>query len=147
MYALADTPHLPAMGDDRAARGQEIKRRFKALDITDREWHKRTGIDRKTLNRAIAGVPTVRTSTYDAIESNLDKLEARLQGRVPPTSEGLTIVPDKDPATPGLIRFRVQGAYGFDALVVEGPVENVAELVASVQEIMRGLQNGENSQD
>lgn len=145
MQATADAPHLPPMdiesADDHAERGRQIGRRFDALDISDREWHKRTNIDRKTLQRAIEGRPTVRTSTYDAIESNLDKLEAKLRGRP-------TVTPDKDPETPGLIRFKVQGAYGFDALVVEGPVENIDELVASVEKIMRNMQRREdNSQD
>lgn len=44
-------------------------------------------------------------------------------------------------AEQGFIRFKVEGVYGAKALVVEGPVENIAELEAAVDRIMRRLQS------
>ena len=128
MRALADAPHLAIMGTER---GREIGRRFEALEIGDREWHKRTGIDRKTLHRAIEGLPTVRASTYEAIESHLDKLEARLRGVTPPPAEEKKIGED-------YVEFTVEGNFGVRA-VVRGPVENIAELQKAVDALIRDM--------
>ena len=37
----------------------------------------------------------------------------------------------------GLVRFTVKGVYGVEAVVLEGPVDNIAELEASLDRIMR----------
>lgn len=133
MNALADRaqsgPVTSTSGneDDRGAR---IKERIDALGISDREWHSQTGIDRKTLHRAMRNEPGTRSATYTAIESELDRLEARMSG---------VAVSHPAPEKPSVMRVEVQGVYGAKAIVFEAPVENVAELEAMVDRIMRRL--------
>lgn len=112
-------------GDDR---GAAIRRRIDTLGISDREWHTQTGIDRKTLHRAIRNEPGTRASTYTAIEAELEKLEAKVAGRaiVAPASE-----------KPNVVRIEVQNVYGTRALVVEGPISDRLELEEMVDRIMR----------
>ena len=74
MGALRYAAKSPSVTDDR---GAVIQRRLDALGITDREFYARTGIDRKTLRRAVAGEEGTRASTYIAIESAIDFTVAR----------------------------------------------------------------------
>lgn len=113
------------VGDD--SRGALIGRRVHALGITDREWHAVTGIDRKTLGRAIRNEPGVRPGTFTAIEAELDRLEARNAGGA--TRE----------VAPGVVRIEVQGVYGTKALILEAGVENSELLEQMVDRIMRRL--------
>ena len=133
-----DTADLPLVmnsgGEDDGDRGAAIRRRFDALGLSDREWHARTGIDRKTLLRAMEGNPRTRSSTYDAIEANLDKLE-RLAAGLPAALSAAESVPH-------LIRITVEGVYGAKALIVEGAPEDQAQLEAMVDRIMRNLRSG-----
>jgi hypothetical protein len=48
---------------------------------------------------------------------------------------------------PGFIRFKVEGVYGAKALVVEGPVDNLPELEAAVDRIMRRLAGEQGATD
>lgn len=123
MQAVADEAHLAAMNEE--TRGAAIQRRLEELGLSDREWHRETGIDRKTLNRAIAGESSVRASTYGAIESALDKLERRVRGG--------DIKPEGD-----LVTFRLSGNFGVE-VTVQGPVANVEELEAAVERLLRKM--------
>lgn len=129
MQAVRHAADLPLVGDD-SERGQAIQRRLDRLGISDREFHERTGIDRKTLRRAVSGAANVRSSTYAAIESELDKIERRVS---PPklSREG-------GETEPGLVTFKLSGNFGVD-VVVQGPVENLNELEASVERLLRGM--------
>lgn len=128
-----------------ASRGEQVRARRIRLGMGVKPLAIRAGVDRGTLAALEAGDERVQEITFTKVQRALDELEEEMGIEGPPA----TIVPDKDPATPGLIRFKVEGAYGFDAIVVEGPVENVDELVASVEKIMRNIQGrrAENSQD
>lgn len=125
----ADSSVVTTSAGDDTDRGAAIKTRFDALGMTDREWHATTGIDRKTLHRAIRNEPGTRSSTYTAIESELDKLEQKFAGE--PVA---TVKP-----TPTVLRVEVRGVYGADALIVEAPPENLGELEEMVDRIMRNL--------
>jgi len=114
-------------------RGQGIERRFDALGISDREWHEQTGIDRKTLRRAIAGEERVRPSTYAAIEQALTKLEQRV---------GPTPLPVPPELPPEFVEFDVKGEGGFH-VVVKGPVKDAALLREQVGEIIRQIKRAE----
>lgn len=129
----ADLPAVTTSGGGDTDRGQAIRDRFEALGISDREWHAQTGIDRKTLHRAMANQPGTRASTYAAIESNLDQLERLAAGQ--PVAQ-----PAAEP--PHLIRIKVEGVYGAKALIVEGQPEDQAQLEAMVDRIMRNLRTG-----
>lgn len=126
LLSRADFAVVSSSGDD-SDRGAAIKRRFEALGISDREWHATTGIDRKTLHRAMSNQPGTRSSTYAAIESNLDKLEDVTEGR--PVAH-----PIGDPAD-DMVEFSVEGNFGVRA-VVKGPIRDIDALQAAVAKIM-----------
>ena len=126
MGTLGHTPTLAPVSD-----GEAVQERRTRLGLSVSELARRAHVDRGRLTALEAG-ETVRDSTLGAVEHALDKLEQEL---------GMN-----DPDTPsGVVRFVVRGVYGAEALVVEGPVENIAALEASVDRIMRRLRNGEDS--
>jgi hypothetical protein len=111
-------------------RGTEIQRRLDALGISDREFREETGIDRKTLRRAVNAEERVRPSTYAAIESALDKLEREV-GIGAPT-------PQLSGAGTDLIEFDVSSEGGFH-VVVKGPVKDADALRAPVTAFIREM--------
>lgn len=123
MNGLARRADLPTMtsADDGETTGQEIQRRFDALGFSDREWHRKTGIDRKTLNRAMADDPKVRNATYTAILSELGKWEAVNAGKAVAVAR-----PVGDPAD-DLMEISVEGNFGV-RVVVKGAVRNADAL-------------------
>jgi hypothetical protein len=134
MQPMRSGANLPPVDDDdRAERGRAIQARLDALGIKDREFHRRTGIDRKTLNRAIDALPTVRPSTYDAIESALDRIESDMKPR-------LRAAEDERTAEAGLVTFKLSGNFGVD-VVVQGPVDNLDELEESVERLIRRMRD------
>lgn len=124
MRTLVHTADLPPVGDEQR-RGQAIQQRLDRLGISDREFHEQSGIDRKTLRRAVAGEERVRASTYSAIEAALDRLEKRVR-------------PDVAVPEAGLVTFELSGDFGVE-VVVKGPVENLDELEASVERLLRRM--------
>jgi transcriptional regulator with XRE-family HTH domain len=126
-----------------AGRGSRVRARRVKMGISVKELAMRAGVDRGTLSSLEADDDRVRDTTIAAIERALDLLEQEMGMDAPG--------PDEEKA-PGLVRFEVTGVYGADALVVEGPVENLAELEAMIDRIMRGSRagergNGKKSQD
>ncbi len=114
--------------------GEDIHRRRLAIGISVAELARRAGIDRGRLSALEAG-EKVRDTTLAAVVRTLADLEHELG-----MNEPSQVVPAKVAAErPNVIRFEVQGVYGAKALVVEGPVENIAELEAAVDRIMRRL--------
>lgn len=126
----ADLAAVTTSGGGSTDRGKAISDRFEALGISDREWHVQTGIDRKTLHRAIANQPGTRPSTYAAIESNLDQLERRVKGQ--PVAH-----PVGDPAD-DLVEFSVEGNFGVRA-VVKGPVRDIEALQSAVARLISDM--------
>lgn len=120
----AESPGVTSDSDDE--RGAEIQRRLDALGISDREFYEKTGIDRKTLKRAIAGTPGTRASTYIAISAALDRLERMVHG----DAAGR---PDSD-----YVEFTVEGNFGVRA-VVKGPVKDMDELQRAVARLVREM--------
>lgn len=129
MAAVAERPTLSLMpGEDTGdpERGRRIVDRREALGMTRNEFSGRKKIDRETVKRAEESAPGVRSSTYGAIEKALSELEDEIGMNDPERS-------------PGVARFIVRGVYGVESLIVEGPVENIADLERSVDRIMRRL--------
>lgn len=137
LASRADSLPVTSSAGNETDRGAAIQRRIDALGISDREWHTQTGIDRKTLHRAIRNEPGTRASTYTAIEAELDKLEAKVAG-VPTAQEA--------PEAPRVVRIEVPNVYGARALIVEGPVDDLPALEAMVDRIMRRMA-GDQTQD
>lgn len=133
MSATRHAAELRGVTDADDDRGAAIQRRLDELGITDREFYARTGIDRKTLRRAVAGEEGTRASTYIAIESAIDKMEANVRGL--PT----TRAPEED-----YVEFTVEGNFGVRA-VVKGPVKDMEELQKAVTRLVREMRN--NDQD
>lgn len=129
MHALLSPAQSGVVTTDE--RGAQIQRRLDDLGITDREFYARTGIDRKTLRRAVAGEEGTRASTYMAINAALDKIEAMVEG------------PELDPAA-DFVEFTVEGNFGVRA-VVKGPVKDMDELQKAVSRLVREMRNS--SQD
>lgn len=115
-------------------RGKRIQERFEALDMADREWYRQTGIDRKTLNKAIAAAEGVRDSTYDAIEVALGRLEKRKAGFASGASE----------VEGGYVEFVVEGNFGVRA-TVKGPVANIAELREAAAQMVRDIKDDDSA--
>lgn len=127
----ADFSVVTSSGGDPSDRGAAIKSRFDALGISEREWHNTTGIDRKTLNRAIRNEPGTRPSTYDAIESNLARLEGFAAGK--PGAVRAIGDPDDD-----LVEFSVEGNFGVRA-VVKGPVRDIEAMREAVAKLIADM--------
>lgn len=135
----ADLPSVESSASDDKDRGGAIQQRLEALDISDREFERISKIGRTTLARAIANDSKVRDSTYDAIEFNLDKLEARASGQP-------VAIPVGDPAD-DLMEVSVEGNFGVRA-VVKGPVRDraaIQEFVANLIADMNSSQGGNKS--
>ena len=112
--------------------GAGIQRRRLEIGISVAELARRAGVDRGRLT-ALENGERVRDTTLAAVTRALADLEHELGMDVPSVVEAPTA------AAPSMIRFTVEGVYGAKALVVEGPVENIAELEAAVDKIMRRL--------
>lgn len=124
----AESAIVTSGDDETEGRGQEIERRLDELGISDREFYAKTGIDRKTLKRAIAEEPGTRPSTYIAIIAALDRLERMVRGE--PAAQ-----PEAD-----YVEFTVEGNFGVRA-VVKGPVKDMEELQRAVARLVREMRD------
>lgn len=118
-------------------RGAQIQARLDELGIKDREFYAKTGIDRKTLRRAVAGEERVRDSTYDAINAALDRLEV--------SNEGIGEA-EVDPTNDDYVEFTVEGNFGVRA-VVKGPVRDMDELQKAVAHLVREMRTSPEETD
>jgi hypothetical protein len=125
MYAVRDTQDS-ALVSDEETRGAAIDRRLTDLGVGYREFEERSGINRKTLGRAIHDDPTVRENTYNLIEDWLTATEAANRG---PADEG-------DGAD--IVEFRLTGNFGVD-VVVKGPIRDQRALEESVARLLREM--------
>lgn len=125
----------------RPSTGRDVKARRDRIGMTIKELAARAEVSRDTLSDWERGARNPQSETVEAVLAALDQLEEEM---------GITAPPPGSSPSPGLVRFEVTGIYGADALVVEGPVENIAELEAMIDRIMRGSgrrETGENPQD
>lgn len=105
-------------------RGQAIKRRRLALGIKSQHvLAKQSGVSRDAVMAAEAG---------DASETTYGRLEAWLSG----IEEETGMDASSSPSERGLVTFRLSGNFGVE-VTVQGPVENVAELEAAVERLIR----------
>lgn len=119
---------------DDETRGEAIRRRLNALAMTEREFERLTEVDRKTLNRALHDVPSVRPNTYQIIEGWLTRFEEKGEGL--PASN-----PEDD-----LVEFRLSGDFGV-TLVVRGPVRDRGEMEESVARLIREMRSDTGDSD
>jgi transcriptional regulator with XRE-family HTH domain len=114
----------------RTSSGRDVAARRDRIGMTIRELAESAGVSRDTLSDWEHGKRNPQSETVERVLAELDRLEEEM---------GITAPPGHATA-PGMVRFEVTGVYGADALVVEGPIESIAELEASIDRIMRGVQ-------
>lgn len=142
MSATAKTPTLAGVTQEGGQDdGERIRERRLRLGLSVSALARHAHVDRDTINRAETGSGAPHDTTIAAIGAALSELE-RERGLTEP-EEPTVPMPAAAPEAGRLVRFEVQGVYGADALVIEGPVENIGELEAAVDRIMRSLRGRE----
>lgn len=117
-----------------ASAGHDIHQRRVAIGISVAELARRAGVDRGRLAALEAG-ENVRDTTLAAVIRALADLEHELGMDMPSQVAAIPAAEEKA----NVMRVEVQGVYGAKALVFEAPVENLAELEAMVDRVMRRL--------
>lgn len=120
--------------------GALYRERRMRLNMSQDEVATEAQVNRDTVGAVEAGKSSLHSRRK--VETALTKLEQA--AGLPPMEEDAPAqaAPESpESAPPGFIRFKVEGVYGAKALVVEGPVENIPELEAAVDRIMRRLQS------
>lgn len=110
--------------------GAAVTARRERLGMEIAELADEAQVNRDTLSDWEAGHTRPQSKTERKVLGTLARLEEEM---------GIDAPPAVQPGA-GVIRYVVQGVYGAEALVVEGPVANIAELEASVDRIMRRIQ-------
>ena len=109
--------------------GDEIRQRRTRLGLSKARLADRAEVSVDTLRDWENGATNPHDTTKARILRVLDDLDEETGFDEEP-------VPGADPA---VVRYVVRGIKGIEALVVEGPVENIAELEASAERIVRRL--------
>lgn len=104
--------------------GSRITERRERLKLNKVELAKESGVHRDTITDIEAG-KGFQAATMAKLDEALTRLEQEAGLGAP---------------TGGVVRYSVKSVYGAEALVVEGPVANIAELEASVDRIMSRIQ-------
>lgn len=121
--AIKQAQSLPMSDEDR---GHAIKARRLAHGIkSERAFSEETGVDRRAIARAEAGQGS--EATYERLEAWLEKFEEEIGLNAPPAH-----------AEPGAVTFHLSGNFGVE-VSVSGPVENLAELEATVQRMIQAM--------
>ena len=108
------------------------------MKMTQEEIAVEADLNRDTVSAIEAGKGGMKSRRQ--LEDALARLEDEAGHTALSIAEAATSEePPAAAAAPPMIRFTVEGVYGAKALVVEGPVENIAELEAAVDKIMRRL--------
>jgi len=118
---------------DMDTEGSQVRARRERLGMGIKDLAAEAGVSRDTLSDLESGTKDFRQATLFKVQRALDDLEREAGIDAPPQGEGPT-------TNPTLVRFEVKGVYGAEALVVEGPIENIAELEEAVDRIMRRVQ-------
>lgn len=111
--------------------GSRITERRERLKLNKVELAKESGVHRDTITDIEAG-KGFQAATMAKLDEALTRLEQEAGIGAP---------------TGGVVRYSVKGVYGAEALVVEGPVANIAELEASVDRIMSRIQGRSAQED
>lgn len=112
------------------ATGADVNRRRTAIGMSVSALAKRAGVDRGSL-AALEEGRTVRDTTAAAVLRTLADLEHEM---------GMDVPEPPTAAQPSLMEFEVTGDFGV-RVVVKGPVENAAELEASVARLIRDMKS------
>lgn len=108
--------------------GADVTARRTAIGMSVSALAKKAGVDRGSLTALEEG-RTVRDTTAAAIMRTLADLEHEMGMDVPEPTQS---------AQPHLIEIEVTGDFGV-RVVVKGPVEDEAEIVAAAMKLVRGM--------
>lgn len=128
-------------GPDWTTVGSEFRERRMRLNLNQDELAAAAGVHRDTVSAIELGQGSPRTRK--SLDETLSRMEA--EAGLPPLTVAQDPAPDQKmqhPA-PGVVRVTVEGVYGAKALIVEAPPENLPELEAMVDRIMRNLRGDE----
>jgi len=145
MKTAGGTAHLSPVSDHGGeTRGEAIIRRRKELGSISQhgfaKWMAEQAdlidmpikhVRRETLINAEKDDPGVEDETYDRINWWLDRFERATEGM-----ENVAEEPDQG----HFVTFQLSGNFGVD-VTVKGPVENLAELEAAVEKLLRGMRD------
>ena len=115
------TVGLMTSGDRQAAEAVQLRRL--ALGMSVKALAKHAGIDRGRL-AALESGHSVRPTTLAAVTRALDEIEEEVSGPYD--------------AEHGVVTFRLKGNFGVD-VTLQGPVDNLDELEASVTRLMTSM--------
>lgn len=102
-------------------------------------------VDRATITRAEDDDPRVTELTYSRIERALDDWERETGADEEQPDSATPSAEQPAPANgPKLVKFTIHGVYGAAEVIVEGPVENMAELQEAVDKLLRGQHDKRN---
>lgn len=107
--------------------GEAIRAERQELGLTVKALADRAGVDRGRLAKIEAGEP-YRDSTLGAIRRALTEFREEISG------------PYDESRGEHTVTFRMSGNFGVD-VTVSGPVENLAELEASVGRLLQRMRN------
>lgn len=119
----------PVDGEKRMP-GTDIRTRRQALGLTATKLAALAEVSRVHLSEIESGRKEPSAAWLRRVELAMDRYEHET-GQDEPEPER--------PEKPNVIRVEVQGVYGAKALVFEAPPENIAELEAMVDRVMRRL--------
>lgn len=111
--------------------GAAITTRRERLGLEINELADEANVNRDTLSDWEAGNTRPQMKTMKKVLDALDRIELEMGINAP--TEGFE-------SEDHLVRFTVKGVYGAEALVVEGPVGDIALLEEAVDRIMRRIQ-------
>lgn len=94
---------------------------------------KLSGVTRQTIVKAEADDDKVTELTFSRLERALDDFEDETE------ITNVETLPNGNGGN--LVKFTIHGVYGAAEVIVEGPVENMAELQAAVDKLLRGQQS------
>lgn len=121
MLTISERAQSVPMSDE--TRGHAIKARRLAYGIkSERAFSEATKVDRRAIARAEAG---------EASEGTYERLEAWLDAFGEETGAD-------EPENPHVVTFKLSGNFGVD-VAVSGPVENLSDLEATVQRLIREM--------
>lgn len=130
MTGAASVAKLSHVDSENLGTGARIRARRKALGLKAGRLAELAVVNPQHLSAIENGHKEPTEEWARRVERAMD-VYARETGQDEPASAPAV--------TPPMIRFTVEGVHGAKALVVEGPVENIAELEAAVDKIMRRL--------
>lgn len=134
MTGLKAADTLASMTDDlNESRSNRLASRMEELAINKAALAKASGKSRNTIDKALAGSPTMRPATYEDLFRVLDKLEADRQPGVERYEpEGV----------PDLVTIQMTGVFGIESVTFSGPTDDAEAIKQAAVDFVRQVREG-----